>query len=52
MNAAIYPASDRLQALLLPEPVVKPRNKDYWPGVMLGCAAVFLIAGYSMGWLL
>ena len=40
--------ADRLQAALLS----KPRNKDYLPGVVLGCAAVFLIAGYSMGWLL
>ena len=40
--------ADRLQAALL----AKPRSKDYLPGVMLGCAAVFLIAGYSMGWLL
>lgn len=40
--------ADRLQAALLS----KPRSKDYWPGVVLGCAAVFLIAGYSMGWLL
>ena len=39
--------ADRLQAALL----AKPRSKDYLPGVMLGCAAVFLAVMWVAGWL-